>query len=156
MFRIAIAVLALTLAIGAEPSAKITDFSFLTGHWKAAVWEGVGEEIWSPASGGNMMGMFRFQKQDKLAFTEFLTLDETAFGVVLQMRHFYPTLKAWEDKDGALVWKVAESGPNFVVFARDGTRMRYSLDSPDSLTATLIRTREGKTQEDVFRYKRVK
>jgi hypothetical protein len=144
-----------------QPQPKVEDLRFLAGQWKTEIWGGTGEEVWTQPLNGNMTCMFRFHSKGKLAFTEFITLDETAEGPVMYMRHFYPGLKAWEEKDGALAWKVLEHKPNMVLFGRDvagGTsaRVRYTLESPDSLVCVLVRTKDGKTQEDTFRYQRVR
>lgn len=118
--RFAVGLLGVLLAADAEPSAKIADYIFLAGHWTAEIWNGVGEEVWPAPVDGNMIGMFRFQRNGKFEFTEFLTLDETATGVVLHMRHFHPALQAWEEKDED------------------------------------VATHDGKPEETIFRFKRVK
>lgn len=142
------------LADDSKPT--LAGFGFMTGHWRCEIWGGSGEEIWTTPADGSMLGMFRFSKGGKLAFTEFLTFEDTADGPALYMRHFNPLLKAWEDKDGALLWKVAERKANEALFVREGISMRYTLESADVLVAVLKKTKDGKTEESVFRYLRVK
>lgn len=164
--------IAITVLLGAgllfsqtKPSLEkpsVESFSFMTGHWRCEIWGGSAEEIWSAPSAGSMLGMFRFSRNGKLAFTEFLTLEDQPQGAVLYMRHFHLQLKAWEEKDRPLVWtaRLRESAEAW--FEREGGRMSYRLESPDVLVATLTSDpngkgdRDGKKEEHVFRFRRVK
>jgi len=131
---------------------------FFTGHWRVPMWGGVCEETWSPSSDGNMIGMFRFQRESKVVFTEFMSLDAGASGPELYLRHFHAGLKAWEEKDKPLTFKVVESKTDEVVFEQSDaptTKLIYRLEAPGQLTVVLSKEKEGKRQDTVFRYRRV-
>ncbi|MBL8228080.1 MAG: hypothetical protein JNL98_06370 [Bryobacterales bacterium] len=156
MSKMLIVLLLGTSLIGGETKPTLSDFRFLTGHWRCEVWGGVGEEVWMAPSGGNMLGMFRFIKGGKLEFSEIFGVEERAGGLTFLLRHFSPGLKAWEDKESPLEWKIAEWKQNETLFTREGVTLRYKLESPDVLVATMVSTKGGKTETHVFRFQRVK
>lgn len=88
-----------TLAGQPSPPAAIDKVAFLTGHW---IGEGLGacaEEIMAPASGGQIMGMFRQMKPGGgLRFYEFYQIAESDGSLVLKIKHFNPDLTGWEEK----------------------------------------------------------
>lgn len=81
------------------PDATVADMAWLAGRWTGEGLGGWNEEIWSPPSGGVMMGMYRLVREGKIAFYEFLLIRETERGLAMQLKHFHPDLKGWEEKD---------------------------------------------------------
>ena len=90
-----------TLGAGAtSPPASIEDVSFLAGPWTGEGLGGCAEEVMAPASGGQIMGMFRQMKPEGgLRFYEFYTFSEEGGSLVLRIKHFNPDLTGWEEKD---------------------------------------------------------
>lgn len=133
-------------------SVSFTDVAFLKGYWRGESGATIIEEIWLPAEGDAMHSIFRMVRDGKTAFTEFQSIEMRDGELVLHLRHFHPELKAWEDKDAALRWRVERTAPNLILFKQDGaeTRLEYLRDG-DSLTVTLIKA----DKRQPFRYKLV-
>jgi hypothetical protein len=155
--RTALFTLAVTALFAGGPTGASLP-GFFTGHWRIPMWGGVCEEIWSPSADGNLIGMFRFQRDGKIVFTEFMSLDAGEAGPVLYLRHFHAGLKAWEEKDKPVIFKTVENKPGEIVFEQidaPTTRLIYRLEAPGQLAVVLSKEKEGKRQDTVFRYKRV-
>ena len=136
---------------GQNPSAaaRVADFALLAGHWQGKIGSAEIEEVWTAPGNGGMIGMFRLMQNGRLSMSEFMTVDETPEGAVMHMRHFAAGLKPREEQ--ALVWQVVEKGNNKLLLRTGETQLRFNLESPDALTAVLIKG--GK--ETAFRYRRV-
>lgn len=136
----------------------VQDLAFLSGRWRGGVAGGLFDEEWSFPSGDTMMGMFRYMENGKVQFYEFMTVEATATGPVLRLRHFDPGLAAWEDKDGALSLPVVSFTENQVVFATPdkGTKLTYRRSQPDSLVGILERTAGGHAGKQEFDFTLVK
>jgi hypothetical protein len=82
------------------PAATLQDISWLVGRWVGEGLGGTAEDIIAPASGGQMMGMFRHSKGDgSVNFYEFYVFAEQDGSLTQRLKHFSPPLSAWEDKD---------------------------------------------------------
>lgn len=133
------------------PPATLAAVAWLEGHWLGEGLGGVSEEIWSPARGGVMMGMYRSVKADKASFYEFLMLAEENGTILLKLKHFNPDFSAWEDKTGFVSFKlvaVEDRAVHFdgLSFIREGDALRIYLLLRDSRT--------GVVREEEFRLRR--
>jgi hypothetical protein len=137
----------------AEPKAP--NLSWMAGDWRCEVWGGQGEETWTANVNGQLIGMFRHTKAGQPQFYEFLATEQQGGELVLKMRHFGPDLKAWEEKDKALTWRVVESAANYVLFQSADpnrpSRMEYRREG-NRLTSVLIRQKDGKEVRDTFSF----
>lgn len=140
--------LLMTLALLA--ASGFGDVAFMAGYWRGAMGPTVIEEVWLPAEGDAMHSVFRMVRDGKTAFTEFQSIELREGDLVLHLRHFHPGLKAWEEADGALRWRIERTSPNLAVFRQQGaeTRLEYHREG-DRLTVTLVK--EGKRQPFHFR-----
>lgn len=140
--------LLMTLALLA--AAGFDDVAFMAGYWRGEMGPTVIEEVWLPPEGDAMHSVFRMVRGGKTAFTEFQSIELREGDLVLHLRHFHPGLKAWEEADGALRWRIERTGPNLAVFRQQGaeTRLEYHREG-DRLTVTLVK--EGKRQPFHFR-----
>lgn len=103
------------VAVAENPLASV---AFLAGRWLHADDEGATEEHWSAPRGGAMMGMFRWDRPDgSPVMFEILTITSEGTETVLRLRHYSPKLVAKEEKDQAMMLKLAEQSPRKVVFA---------------------------------------
>jgi len=67
---------------GTAKDRPLVEFAWLAGSW-VEVEEGMRmEEHWTPPAGGIMLGTSRTVNQDRLAFFEYLRIEETPSGVV--------------------------------------------------------------------------
>ena len=164
MLSVLAAVLALGLAVqepfharrlGDRPSppATLADVGWLAGHWVGDGLGGVSEETWSPAGGGAMMGTYRLLKDGKPVFYEFLLLLEENGTLVLKLKHFNPDFSGWEEKTGFVTFKLVAVEPRAVHF--DG--LSYLREGDDELRIyLLLKDKEGKVREEVFKLRRTR
>ncbi|MEO1051000.1 MAG: DUF6265 family protein [Bacteroidota bacterium] len=124
------------------------EYAWLAGHWVGDGFGGTSEEVWSkPAEDGTMMGIYRHHKGDgSLNFYEFIVLDETG----MRLKHFTPELKAWEEKEEYVTFKMVEYNKDKIemkglVFERIGDdKMEIRLNLKDG----------DKTWTEVFNMRR--
>jgi Domain of unknown function (DUF6265) len=129
-------------AASALAKARLEDFTFLSGHNRGEMEEGIIDEHWSEVGGDSMMGMFRYIKDGKVQMYEFLTIEQTSDGPVLRLRHFNPGLIAWEEKGQVYSFPLISCQPGReAVFERPDqeTRITYRSTSKDTLQSTVER-----------------
>lgn len=151
---LALAGLALTRPVQAQPAAEdpqptLEDLAWLAGHW-AGTADGVySEEVWLAPRGGLMLGMHRDSPADEAAargsgraFFELLRIEVSAAGIV-----YRASPGGRSPTDFALV----ESGPGLVVFANpehDFPRhIRYQLDASGNLQVSATGEEGGQARE---------
>jgi hypothetical protein len=144
------------------PAPRLADLAWIAGRWEGEMPGGSKiEEIWSAPAAGAMMGMWRWTEGDKVRLYEFFTFETGADGVpVLQLRHFRAGLIALEDKETPMTfrlvaWKDGEHTFEHQDPARP-TRLVYRRGGDDSMTVLLLRTQDGATRSDEFKYTRRK
>ncbi|KPQ12858.1 MAG: hypothetical protein HLUCCX10_14630 [Algoriphagus marincola HL-49] len=93
-----------------QPPGKgnLSQVAWLEGFWSGPGLGGDCEEVWLPARDGQMMGTFRFFDQGKLIFSELFFLSEENESMTLKLKHFSADLKAWEDKDEWVEFRLIE------------------------------------------------
>jgi hypothetical protein len=157
---------ALAAALSAAPAvgqgraplraAALRDVAFIAGRWGGEMDGGKTQEWWSGPEGDGMLGMFRYVKDGRGVFYELMSIDQTAEGPVLRLRHFGPGLVAWEEKDGATSWPLVELAANRAVFeVRDGRkRLTYHRASEGAMTITLEELENGAWKSQPFTFTR--
>ena len=136
-----------------SPPATLSAMAWLEGHWVGEGLGGVSEEIWSPARGGVMMGMYRLLKGDKPAFYEFLMIVEENGTIAMKLKHFNPDFSGWEEKEKFVTFKLVAVEERAVHF--DG--LSFIRDTDDSLSIyLLLRDKDGKVREEPFKMRRIK
>lgn len=137
---------------GNRPSASIDDLSWLTGRW---VGRGLGatvEEVWLPARGGAMVGVFRLVREDSVQFYELVTLVEEEGSLSLRLKHFGPDLVGWEEKTESVSFPLVRRTSDALWF--DGLTIRRVAD--DRMRIWVALDGEGRdTREVLFEYRRV-
>jgi hypothetical protein len=119
------------------PSAKTTlaDFAWLAGRWQGAWGPRIAQQVWIAPSAGTMLGTFQLTENDKTLVIELFSLVEKPEGIELRLRHFTPSLVAWETS-GPTVLKLASADPKTVVFENqsDGEPKRAMIRRVDADT----------------------
>ncbi len=133
-----------------SPPGKLSELSWLVGHWIGEGLGGTVEEAWTPPMGGSMMGLFRLVRDEKLVFSEILFITEEDASLVLRLKHFDADFKGWEEKDVSVDFKLVKLGPDEAYF--DGLTMRRLSDGTlQSFVA--IKKKDGEISEAEFRYR---
>ena len=91
-------------AVSAVPSGPllqptIADFAWLAGEWQGTWGPRLALEAWTPPHAGAMLGSFQLSENGRTLVIELLTLTEEDGMLTLHIRHFTPSLLAWEKQD---------------------------------------------------------
>ncbi|WEA02053.1 DUF6265 family protein [Mucilaginibacter sp. SJ] len=98
-------------------------------------------------------------KDGKVAFYEFVVIEEQNQVPVFKMRHFNRGSIGWEEKDKPLLFYLVNIEKNKADFElKDkSVHITYQLIAPDKLDVILIeKDKEGKLKKDIFNYSRKK
>jgi hypothetical protein len=98
-----------------DPKITLADFAWLAGRWQGAWGQRVAQQVWTAPKAGVMMGTFQLAENDKTLVLELFTLVEEPDGIKFHLRHFTPSLVAWE-KPGPTVLNLASADPKTIVF----------------------------------------
>ena len=139
------------------PATTLKDLAFLSGSWGGELHGGTIEEQWAAPLGTCMMGMFRFVKDGKPRFYEFMTLEETGAGLELRIKHFHPGLVGWEEKAECLCFHVKKFGTGYVIFEMEEstTNLTFKSASPEELRITLEKPDQGGEGTQEFSFRRI-
>jgi hypothetical protein len=142
----------------ASPTA-LPDLGWMVGSWAGRVGEDPIEEIWLPAAGGRMVGMFRWSKGAEPYLYELFEIGPHEGGVALLLRHFSPGgLVAWEDEESPMAFRLETAGEGEAVFRHDGekgtVRIVYRRAGADGLLSILRRPGEPEERALSFEYRR--
>src|ERR1700687_3556029 len=82
-----------------SPKASLADASWLVGRWTGtALGGGETEELWLEPKAGSKVSTFRMTKDNQVVFYELVTITEENGSLTLNIKHFHPDLKGWEDR----------------------------------------------------------
>jgi hypothetical protein len=138
----------------AVDKATLADVAFIAGTGTGSMGGGVIEEQWSAPAGDSMMGMFRYTKDGRAVFYEFLLIEQTATGPVLRLKHFNPGLIGWEEKAEVFSYPLVELQPRRAAFERPDKQTRLIFDGTNGkqLIVTLDQVKNGKRESSTFVY----
>ncbi len=135
-----------------------TELSWLTGNWLGQNGQDPVEEHWSPLRGNTLMGMFRWVKDGKVRFYELIAIEQEGEFVFLRIKHFYPKLVGWEEKDSALEFVLVQlKGQEAIFLELDKPNARwmvYRLEGRDRLVSYFTRENEPVTETGMFEFAR--
>lgn len=143
MLRLALAAsLLLSFVALAAAEEKLETYAWLAGRWVGEMPNGDQlEEVWTPPCGQQMVGMFRWaNKAGDTKMLEILAAAIEEGKLTLRVRHFDAQLKAREEKDKPVVFRLTEgSRSGKLHFVEEGkeTKLTYEKTGDDSFSATL-------------------
>jgi 3-hydroxyacyl-CoA dehydrogenase len=125
---IPIATFLLASLLAADPAPKLTDVSWLAGSWRGTMSGSRIEEVWTPAAGPVMMGMFRMvDASGQALFYEFQVIEETASGVRLKIKHFNRALRGQEEREKFADFQLTRVASGEAFFEADEEDARVTL-----------------------------
>jgi len=133
-----------------DDAPTVEDFGWMAGHWRGEGLGGTCEEVWTGPLGGSMVGLFRLIRDGELVFSEHMMLARDADGIVLKVKHFTPAFVAWEDKEGAVRFRLEELRPGEAVFK--GLRIRRSGE--DLEIVIRLKDASGETRDETISLRR--
>jgi uncharacterized protein DUF6265 len=139
--------------------AKISDLTWMAGHWIDDSGGNLSEETWVPPSGDCMVGMWRLVIKGKSTLYELITITAENDGLVMRLRHFDRAGVGWEDKEHPLILNLVRFKDGEVVFQGSGTkgflRLTYRRVDADGLAGVLEKgASEKEAQREEFRFRR--
>ena len=118
-----------------DPRTTLADLAWLAGSWQGTWGPRLAEQIWSAPKAGVMMGTFQLVENNKTLVVELITLVDEPDGIKYGLRHFTPSLVAWENS-GPIVLNLVSSDPQNTVFENptDGEPKSASIARIDADT----------------------
>jgi hypothetical protein len=101
----------------AAPSATLEDVDWLVGDWVGTAFGNTFEEVWSPASAGSMVGLFKLIGDEGVEFYELMTLTVDGGTLSLKVKHFNADFTAWEEKGEFVDFRLVKLEPDAIHFA---------------------------------------
>ena len=142
------------------PKPTLGEFAWLAGHWQGAWGPRVAQQVWSSPKAGVMMGTFQLAENDKTLVLELFTVVDGPDGIKFHLRHFTPSLVAWE-KPGPTVLDLASADAKSIVFenALDGQPKRTTITRVDAdtyISRSEVVPEKGDPQVTEITYHRIK
>jgi len=134
------------------PADSLEQLNWVSGAWIEDTPLRRCEEIWSTVDAHTLMGMFRWISDDDVSFYEFMVIKVTDAGAELHVKHFHPTLVAWEEKERFQAFILTEIAANRAVFAAvqdpeesevTGGWLTYELTDRNHLEVCIIEANEN-------------
>jgi hypothetical protein len=138
--------------------ATLADFAWLEGRWEGVWGPRIAHQVWTPSRAGVMLGTFQLIENNKTLVIELFSLADGPDGIELRLRHFTPTLLAWE-KTGPTILKLASADPKTIVFENpvDGEPKRaviQRIDADTYVSRSEILPETGQLQVTEITYRR--
>jgi hypothetical protein len=113
----------------------LADLSWLAGSWQGAWGPRLAEQIWAAPKAGVMLGTFQLVENNKTLVLELITLVDQPDGMKYGLRHFTPSLVAWENS-GPIILNLVSNDPQNIVFQNptDGEPKSASIARIDADT----------------------
>lgn len=137
LIRPFLAVVIMSRLVLQAAAQDLDDLEFLIGHWRGEAFGGIVEEIWLPAQGDVMHGVFRALSDGAISFSEFIQVTFEDDGVIMRFAHFRPDYSTWEGDSPPMTLRLAGAGTSSAVFEgvdeASPERITYSIDSSGAL-----------------------
>jgi hypothetical protein len=119
----------------AVPKATLAEFAWLAGRWQGSWGPRVAQQVWTAPKAGVMMGTFQLEENDKTLVLELFTVVDGPEGIKFHLRHFTPSLVAWE-KPGPTVLDLSSADAKSMIFENpvDGQPKRTTITRVDADT----------------------
>jgi hypothetical protein len=134
-----------------SPKATLAEASWLTGRWTGVGLGGETEELWLQSKAGSMLCTFRLINDNQVVFYEIVTITEENGSLTLNIKHFHPDLKGWEDRDKVLRFPLVKVTATELFF--DDLTYR-KIDDHEMEVFVLIHKKSGEVVEERFPYHR--
>jgi hypothetical protein len=133
-----------------RPVADIAELSWLAGAWSGVGISGPAREVYSPPTGGVIVGHFVQQRDEGVWFSELMAIRPDGTSITYCLRHFNADLTAWEEKNEVQCFPLIARERDTWYF--DGLTVRRKGD--DELVTAVRVVTESDTKEYMFQYRR--
>lgn len=133
-----------------RPRATVAELEWLAGTWEGSGTLGPAREVYSPMTGGAIVGHFVQQSGHEVKFYELMLIRQDGDSLTYCVKHFNADLSGWEEKNEMQCFPLLARERNAYHF--DGLTIRR--DGADRMISTVrVDTPEGE-HEIVFQYRR--
>lgn len=129
--------------------ATLGQLGWLTGYWKGTGLGGDCDELWMPASGSSMHGIFRLAINGETRFTEYMVIEEREQTLKVRLKHFGRDLSPWEEKEKWTEFKLVKVDGQTAWFHG----LTYHRQGDELIIKLELKARDGTTIEE-FRFHR--
>jgi hypothetical protein len=143
-----------------QAAPNLGEFAWLAGRWQGTWGPRVAQQVWTSPKAGVMMGTFQLAENDKTLVLELFTVVDGPDGIKFRLRHFTPSLVAWE-KPGPTILDLSSADAKSIVFENpvDGQPKRTTITRVDADTYILkseVVPEKGDSQTTEITYHRIK
>ncbi|MCW3114673.1 MAG: hypothetical protein JWR18_3069 [Segetibacter sp.] len=159
IFILVAAMMPVKRIVAQQNSGKLSDLSFIEGHWKAVMADRTVEGEWMAPDGDNMLGFMRMMSGNKASMYELLAYEQSTQGLVSRVKHFKPGMIGMEEKDKFDQYNFVEATKGRAIFQKEGDDLRivYEKRSDNQFAIMRGNMADGKwTFKDLFLFNRVK
>lgn len=120
---------------------SLDKLAFLSGDWQGKSKDGsLQEEYWSKLREDGFVGYCRFIKNGKCTFMEFMTISETANGIVLRIKHFDGNMIPWKEEDESGDCKLSAVKGTEAIFesSKNGRLLRIKYKRAGKILQALV------------------
>ncbi|MFX0173447.1 MAG: DUF6265 family protein [Candidatus Hodarchaeota archaeon] len=126
----------------------------LLGNWYGKIGDDIVEESWSIPVVNSIMGMFRWIKDAKIYFYEFVVIDNVEEKIKLKIKHFNSDFTGWEEKTDFIYYVLKDVTDSKIIFGSDDPnekgRIIYERPDENTLIAILEMAQTGKVLKFEF------
>ena len=133
-----------------RPVAEVGELSWLAGAWSGAGITGPARGVYSPPTGGVIVGHFIQQLDEGVGFYELIAVRPDGRSIAYCLRHFNSDLTAWEEKNEVRCFPLIARERDIWYF--DGLTVRREGD--DRMVVAVRVTAGADVKEYVFQYRR--
>lgn len=130
---------------------QLSELAWLTELWTGEGLGGTCDEIWMPQMDNAMQGIFRYSKDGKVVFTEYMIIEQLDSNISLKLKHFNKDLSPWEEKDKWITFELIKIEGTTAYF----NGLTYSRKK-DELTIKLILIEGEENWIEEFTFKKTK
>ena len=131
-------------------SGSLENLRWLAGRWIGDGLGGQCEEVWSPPSGGVMIGTFKLIVDSQAAMYEIMMIALEEGRPVLRLKHFNRDLTGWESKDEFVTFPFVAMGDGEIEF--DG--LKYKRAGDDLTITVLLGGSDGEDHTEIITCRR--
>ena len=134
-----------------EPAhvGEVAELDWISGYWKGTGLGGEVDELWLPQMDNSMIGVFRYAREGKIIFSEYMHIIEEEGLLYLKIKHFGRDLSGWEEKEEWTTFNFIKSEGQTAYF--NGLTFHRKNDQ---LTIKLLINSSGTTHEESFIYQK--
>lgn len=126
----------------------------ITGNWRGKIGDDTVDEYWSITEANTLMGMFRWLKEEKVNFYEFIVIDKIDGTIRMKIKHFNSDLTGWEEKTDYVHYILREMSDSKIIFGsedpKEKGRLIYERQGDTKLIAILEMSQSDRTLKFEF------